>query len=135
MKQNLWRQKQFVKRLLALSLNKEGDVDFERVEAVLTAIRGRPYLEHKALLRRYHQLVRDALRKEEARIRYAGAIRQEDLKRLERFFSKAYGRGIRVVAQEAPELIAGFRVRIGDDVYDDSVWGRLKQLCNQDYYQ
>ncbi|MEM9227393.1 MAG: F0F1 ATP synthase subunit delta, partial [Verrucomicrobiota bacterium] len=39
-----------------------------------------------------------------------------------------YAREIDLITAENPELIAGFRVHIADDVYDASVSGRLHAL-------
>ena len=44
---------------------------------------------------------------------------------IEANFSKLYDRPIKAVTQTEPSLIAGVRVRVGDDLYDASVAGRL----------
>lgn len=134
MRLNRWRQRQFVKRLLALSLDEKGDVEAQRVEAVLDSIKTLPYSDHKGILKQYFWQIRDVLRREEARISYSGSIRPDQMSSLAAFFSKRYNRGIRIVAKEKPDLIAGFRIRVGDDIYDYSVKGRLKILRNYHYY-
>jgi F-type H+-transporting ATPase subunit delta len=40
-----------------------------------------------------------------------------------------YDRPVSAVIQQETALIAGVRVRVGDDVYDASVAGRLQRLA------
>jgi len=42
--------------------------------------------------------------------------------------SHARGKKINLVIQENQPLIAGFRMRIGDDVYEDSIASRIARL-------
>jgi F-type H+-transporting ATPase subunit delta len=44
-------------------------------------------------------------------------------------FSKLYNRPVSAVTKQDTSLIAGVRVRVGDDVYDASVAGRLQRLA------
>jgi len=43
--------------------------------------------------------------------------------------SKKYGRAITVSTRANPELLAGLRVHVGDDVYESSVSGQLGALA------
>ena len=42
---------------------------------------------------------------------------------------RIYGRGLHISFQQNPALIGGLRVRVGSDVYDGSVAGRLNNLA------
>jgi F-type H+-transporting ATPase subunit delta len=42
--------------------------------------------------------------------------------------SKYYGEGLNVTTKVNPELVGGLRIRVGDDVLDGSVQGRLRRL-------
>jgi len=53
----------------------------------------------------------------------------EALAAIEAGFSKIYNRPIAAVTTPDPSLIAGVRIRIGDDVYDASIAGRLKRFA------
>ena len=44
--------------------------------------------------------------------------------------SKEYGAGLSVSTVTNPELVGGLRIRVGDDVLDGSVQGRLQRLAN-----
>ena len=48
---------------------------------------------------------------------------------IEAQFSRLYNRPVNAVTQQDTSLIAGVRVRVGDDVYDASVAGRLQRLA------
>jgi F-type H+-transporting ATPase subunit delta len=58
-----------------------------------------------------------------------GALSAETLAAIETNFSKIYDRAITAETETDTSLIAGVRIRVGDDVYDASVAGRLKRLA------
>lgn len=118
-----------VKRLLALSLH-EGTVAPDRVGAVLAALPSRhPSHELRPLLRAYLGAVRRELARSEARIEHAGPLSPEAAAAIAAHFAKALGRAVRPVAARNDALLAGFRVRVGDDVTDLSAAGRLERLA------
>jgi len=47
---------------------------------------------------------------------------------IEAFDNSAYGAGLNVTFAQNPALIGGMRVKVGSDVYDGSVSGRLAAL-------
>jgi F-type H+-transporting ATPase subunit delta len=117
------------KRLLALSLQ-DGIVAPDRVAAVLGALatRHRGH-ELRPLLRAYLGAVRREVARAEARIEHAGPLSPEAARAIADHFSRALGRPIRPVAARNDALLAGFRVRVGDDVTDLSAAGRLERLA------
>tara|TARA_B110000114_G_C14757702_1_gene263559 strand:+ start:163 stop:363 length:201 start_codon:yes stop_codon:yes gene_type:complete len=58
-----------------------------------------------------------------------GALSGEALKAIEVTYSKIYGRPVTAVIKQDTSLIAGVRVRVGDDLYDASLAGRLQRLA------
>ena len=48
--------------------------------------------------------------------------------RLRTTLARRYGQGLHISFQVNPALIGGLRIRVGSDVYDGTVSGRLKQL-------
>jgi F-type H+-transporting ATPase subunit delta len=54
------------------------------------------------------------------------ATRQRIVTRL----TQQYGGGLVVQYQITPDLIGGLRIRVGDDVFDGSVQGRITRLAN-----
>lgn len=44
--------------------------------------------------------------------------------------SRRYGHGLSIRFETNPSLVGGLRVRVGSDIYDGSVAGRLEQLAS-----
>jgi F-type H+-transporting ATPase subunit delta len=118
----------YAKKLLALSLQ-DGAVSAARVEAVLTALRTNPPRNPKAILRAYAKLVKRAIAAQTAVVESAVALDEPSLAAISQHYSQQYGRPIVAQSSENPSLIAGLRVRVGDDLYDASITGRLERLA------
>ncbi|MFZ9979746.1 MAG: F0F1 ATP synthase subunit delta [Opitutales bacterium] len=117
------------KRLLALSLE-GGTVSSDRVGAVLAALaKSRPAHQLRPLLRAYLANIRRELARGEARIEHAGPLSASDADAIAAHFTKLLGRPVRPVARRNDALLAGFRVRVGDDVTDVSASLRLANLA------
>lgn len=119
---------QFAKKLVELS--REGGVVTEaRVAECLSGLK-KVELRHKLLvLKTYLHYIRKAVAEQTAVVSTPGALSPDALAAIESKFSKIYDRPIAAVTQSDPSLIAGVRIRVGDDVYDASVAGRLKRLA------
>jgi F-type H+-transporting ATPase subunit delta len=117
------------KKLLALSCE-SGAVSAERVGAVLTTLtKTRAPHTLRPLLRAYLAAIRRELARGEARIEHAGPLSATDADAIAAHFSKALGRSIRPVLRRNDALLAGLRVRVGDDVTDFSAALRLANLA------
>ncbi|MFW5882822.1 MAG: F0F1 ATP synthase subunit delta [Verrucomicrobiota bacterium] len=122
--------RQFAKRLLTLSQDAEGTVDPERVSAVLAALKKSPPRNYKQVLKSYLYLVRREIARRTAIIEHAGPIDPEQVESIRQSMTQRYGYPITTETRPNPQLFAGLRVRIGDDVYDASALGRLAQLSS-----
>ena len=117
------------KRLLAMSLE-GGVVSADLVGAVLAALtKSRAAHQLRPLLRAYLANIRRELARGEARIEHAGPLAAADADAIAAHFSKALGRAVRPVARRNDALLAGFRVRVGDDVTDLTASLRLANLA------
>jgi F-type H+-transporting ATPase subunit delta len=116
------------KRLLALSLEK-GEVSAERVGAILAAL-AKHHASHqlRPILKAYLASVRREVARSEARVEHAGPLSAESLKAIGLALSRTAGRSLRTTAQRNDRLLAGLRVRVGDDVLDLTALGRLERL-------
>ena len=64
----------------------------------------------------------------QAVVEHAGPVAETLLKAIEGAMSQRYHRPVAAVAKPRPDLLAGLRVRVGDDVYESSVAGQLATL-------
>ena len=117
------------KKLAQLSLDEEGRVVEEKVEEVIAALRANPPRRHKALLRAYMGCVDREIAKGVAVVEFAGKPDQSAIEALQQELTQHYGRSIQLELRENPDLLAGIRVKVGDDVYEDSVANRIRPLA------
>lgn len=120
--------KKFAKKLAELSLE-DGLVSAEKVDAVLQTLRQHPPRKPKAVLKHYLYYIKQAANRSRAVVEYAGAIDDASIAAIESHLSHNYNRTITTTTVENADLIAGFRISIGDDIFDASVAGRLNNLA------
>lgn len=118
----------FAKRLVELS-KEDGKVTADRVAEVLSALKASPPRHHLPILKTYLRHIRVAVARQTAMVGTAVELPDSLLRTIEDLFSKTYGRSIESSTSIDPSLIAGLRVRVGDDVYDATVAGRLRRLA------
>lgn len=116
------------KQLLQLSLDAQGAVSSERVAGVLEYLEKKPPARLPLLLAAYRKLVAIEVAKGEARVEHAGPVTPAALESVAAALAKRYGRPVVATASANPKLLAGLRVRIGDDVFESSVAGQLSAL-------
>jgi F-type H+-transporting ATPase subunit delta len=117
----------FIKQLVQLSLV-DGRVSSEQVAGVLEYLEKNPPAHPFALLQAYHKAIANEIAKGEARVEHAGPVAPDALSAIAAALGKRYGRPVVSLATPNPALLAGLRVRIGDDVYESSVAGQLAAL-------
>ena len=120
--------RKFASRLVALSQSEDGRIDAERVEGVLQSLRKNPPRDHRALLKLYARLIDREISIGTAVVESACDLSKDTLDLLQKHFTERTGRSIDVEPQSNPSLIAGTRVRLGDDVYEISIPLRLRGL-------
>lgn len=119
---------QFAKKLVELS-REDGVVTDAKVSEVLAGIKQVKPRHELLVLKAYLHYIRKAIAEQTAVVATPGALSADALAAIESNFSKIYDRKITAVTTADESLIAGVRVRVGDDVYDASVAGRLKRLA------
>lgn len=119
----------FVKQLVQLSLV-DGCVSAEQVAGILEYLEKNPPANPLASLQAYHKAIAVEIAKGEARVEHAGPVTAEALAAIASALSKRYARPVSPLATANPTLLAGLRVRIGDDVYESSVAGQLAALSS-----
>jgi F-type H+-transporting ATPase subunit delta len=107
----------------------EGVVDPTRVEGVLAYLAKHPPARPLAVLRAYQRLVARELARSRAEVQHAGDVSPTILAGIAGAMSQKYQRPVTAEARRDDALIAGLRVRVGDDVYEASAAGRLAALA------
>ena len=123
---------QFAKKLVELS-KESGVVTAAKVSEVLEALKQVQYRHHLAVLKLYRNYIRREIALQTAVVSTPSNLNEANLKTIESHFTQKYNRPINAVLQLDDSLIAGVRVRVGDDVYDASVAGHLQRLAENIY--
>ena len=123
---------QLVRKLVELS-KEDGIVTESKVAEVLEALKQVQYSKPLKVLKLYLSYIRREIASQTAVVSTPTDLDEVSLKSIETHFIKQYNRPIKVEPQKDESLIAGIRVRVGDDVYDASVAGRLKRLAENVY--
>ena len=118
---------QLARQFFQLSLV-DGTLSSDRVAGVLAYIEKHRPPQTVAVLRAYRRLVAAEVARGQAVIEHAGAASDAVQASIVSAMARRYGRPIAGVARRNDALIAGLRVRVGDDVYESSVAGQLAAL-------
>jgi len=118
---------QLARRLFKLSVV-DGAVSAERVAGVLEFVEKHRPANPVMVLRAYHRLVAAELAKGRALVEHAGAVSEAALQAIAAAMARTYARPVTAVPRPDQALLAGLRVRIGDDVYESSLAARLEAL-------
>lgn len=116
------------KGLLLLSLNNEGKADKERVKEIISELRKEGISKSIPILQHYLTLMKRKVNS------YQGVLEtsSNENSALSKIFSEKLtqekGNKIDLVQVKNEPLIAGFKLRIGDDVYEDSLSSRISRL-------
>jgi F-type H+-transporting ATPase subunit delta len=93
--------------------------------AQIVAGKPRHYVD---ILKNYHRLIRLEMDKRHAVIESATQLSHDTSEQVLRDLKSKYGEGLTTDFRVNPELIGGLRIRVGSDVWDGSVRGRLDRL-------
>lgn len=123
------KARQLARQLFKLSLV-DGVVSPDRVTEVLEYVEKTKPASPALVLQAYHHLVATELAKSEALVEHAGSVDRGILEGIASHMSSRYDRKIKAIAKPNSALIAGLRVKVGDDVYESSVSSRLQALAS-----
>jgi len=116
------------KKLVELSKD-NGVVTEAKVGEVLAGLKQVQHRHHLTVLKTFLNYLRREIALQTAVVSTPGPLSGEALRAIEANYSKMYDRPITAVTKKDTSLIAGVHVRVGDDVYDASVAGRLQRLA------
>ncbi len=107
----------------------DGALSADRVAGVLEYIEKHRPANTLAVLKAYQRLVAAEFARGQAVVEHAGFVNANALDAIAAALTKKYARPVTWVAKPNPALIAGLRVRVGDDTYESSVAGQLGALA------
>ncbi len=117
------------RRLFGLS-HTDGRLDNNKLRTVFTRLAEDKPRDYRAILVALHRLVRLDVEKRKVTIESAVELDQITRQRVFNDLALKYGNDLEVQYLVNPVLLGGLRIRVGDDVFDGSVQGRLDRLAN-----
>ena len=121
------KTKLLARQLFKLSLA-DGRVSAEQVSGVLGWVEKHSPRRPLTLLKLYQRLITTELAQSHAVVAHAGSLGAGVLAQVEQAMTKKYLRPISASALPDASLLAGIRVRVGDDVYESSIASQLTSL-------
>jgi F-type H+-transporting ATPase subunit delta len=122
------KSSKIAKGLVVLTLNEEGRVEPEKINNILTELKKEPARRALPILRNFLTLIKQHINTYEGSIEKFDSNVDFTSNLISDNISKARGKKINLVIKENKSLVAGFRVRIGDDVYEDTIASRIARL-------
>ena len=116
------------KVLLRQSLDEDGLINKTKAVESIKELHDLNLSYIKEILRHFLAEVRNHLRLHQAQVEIGCLENVEVKQKIRRKFDAIAGRKIDLSIQTNPELLAGYRIRIGDDVYEDSISRSLENL-------
>ena len=107
----------------------EGALSTDCVAGVLAYIEKHRPANTLAVLKAYQRLVAAEFARGQAVVEHAGLVNDAALAAIAAAMTKKYARPVTAIARPNPALLAGLRVRVGDDTYESSVASQLATLA------
>lgn len=105
-----------------------GLMDEKRVRTAVKALLELKPRGYMGALSHLKRLVELEIRRRTALVESATALSPQEQSATQANLAGRYGQGLNVIFSHNPALIGGLRVKVGSDVYDGSVQGRLNAL-------
>jgi F-type H+-transporting ATPase subunit delta len=119
---------QLARQLFKMSIV-NGELSADRVAGVLQYLEKHRPPNLVAVLKAYQRLVAAEVARSQALIEHAGPISNSLLTSIEAAMTQKYRRRVTSIPRRNDSLLAGLRVRVGDDVYESSVASQLATLA------
>ncbi|MBN9689541.1 MAG: F0F1 ATP synthase subunit delta [Verrucomicrobia bacterium] len=111
-----------------------GVLDEGRVREVVTRVIAAKSRSYLAVLEHFKRLVKLDLDRRAARVENAVDTSPAQMDAIKANLERKYGPGLNLSFWVNPALIGGLKIKVGSDIYDGSVAGRLAALTNSSNY-
>ena len=118
----------FVYELVHRSTDENGDIVTSLVEEVLTGLRTCNVPKHRQILKQYLSEIEKVLHLQLVEIELGSELNPSLISALQDKISSFNSNSVNFKVSTNQNLIAGYRVRIVDDVFEDSIQSRLSKL-------
>ena len=109
----------------------DGQLDAGRTRSLVDSLIEKKPRNYIDVLKNYRRLLQLELEKRRARVETASELDSTTSSELVANLKKKYGSDLIAEFIVDPELLGGMRVRVGSDVWDGTVRGRLERLQQQ----
>src|SRR5262245_12523633 len=115
-------------KTLFLGSFSNGKLDEAKVRTVIKELADKKPRQYLGILEGYQRYVRLELAKRHAVVESAGDLERGTRDKLRRALKAKYGEELTTEFKVSPELIGGLRIKIGSDVWDNSIQNRIARL-------
>ena len=105
-----------------------GVMDEARLRNTVTQLLAQKPRGYGGILGHIQRLTKLEMDRRMAKVESAGALSPQEQSAVQANLTKRYGQGLNISFVQNPALIGGMRIKVGSDVYDGSVQGRLNAL-------
>jgi len=105
-----------------------GQLDDAKLSDLVSKLIASQPRDYRAILSAIQRLARLEMARREVLVESAASLNATDGQRIATDLAKQHGPNLNIQFQTNPALLGGLRIRVGDDVLDGSVQGRLDRL-------
>jgi F-type H+-transporting ATPase subunit delta len=116
------------KALLLASIDGEGRVNQQKIQEILKELKNLPRSKTLPVLKNLFSLVRQKIASYEGQVEIASTNLEDISNILSKNLTDTFNYKIDLLASTNNSLLSGFRLRIGDNVYEDSLHQRINRL-------
>ena len=124
----LFRYNNLVRELVNKSANEHGIIEMPLVKEVLSGLRECKPTGHRDILKAYLLEIRKTLRNQLVEVEFGCQPNESLITSLKSKLDTITSHSIDLQVSKNDQLIAGYRVRLVDDVFEDSIQSRLSKL-------
>ena len=124
----LFRYNNLVRKLVNKSANEHGIIEMSLVNEVLSGLRECKPTGHRDILKAYLFEIRKTLRKQLVEVEFGCQPNESLISSLKSKLDTITSHSLDLQVSKNDQLIAGYRVRLVDDVFEDSIQSRLSKL-------
>ena len=124
----LFRYKCLVQELVKRSANEDGVIEMSLVQQVLSSLRECQPAGHRETLKAYFFEIRKTLRQQLVEVEFGCQPNESLISSLKNKLEEITSHSIELQVSQNDQLIAGYRIRLVDDVFEDSIQSRLSKL-------